>query len=300
MALTKKGYYFSLTVLVLLGLLTAYFAMKSAPGAAQTAQLHEQRLAEDQAFIDTLAQDAQSALYVSGYRSLLAIDEAILKQDGYVHNLDAVIQSATVNGEINGEQQALLAGNTLNDWASAMSTAAGRIGLTLQIEQAQVTINQEDPWHLHLMLNYTLAMQDNAINAQWHTPLSAATTIPITLLNDPLYTVGTNQRYTQSITNTTLPITDFTTYLADHHYIATNKAPSYLDRLQGRLQPSPYGIESLVNLPDIYAVNIINEGSIVDWHYFGTPTTADCHLPGAPTWAVINQADAVRYDIICQ
>ncbi len=122
------------------------------------------------------------------------------------------------------------------------------------------------------------------------------TSIPIEDIKDPLYSVGTQGRAPQPVQRSTvvppyITATNVTTGLQQlvngTLYIASTHAPSFLQRFEGNLSSSPYGIQSLVDVQELRAQDLTIETckSVVDYVYFG-PTSS------APNYYIINMDQA--------
>lgn len=286
MAVSKKGYYFTLTAVMLLGLLILYIGADSSNETAH-AKLAGQRLDEIDTFITSTKADASVALYVATYRSLMTLEEQLLTTKDYIDNPQEKLQELIINGTLEEEAQPLLAASSMQDWQTNIALLARHLRISLNLNDIQVSINQQDPWNLQATMHAQLTINDTLTQATWNLPLQAKTLVPISNLYDPIYTIGSGQRYLQRITPAP-PGANTQELLQQHLYLASELSPSYLGRLQGDLTPSPNGIQSLVDVPALAAVDVIKEGSIIDWHYLIKTNTTTCRLQGQPVWARIN------------
>ncbi len=292
----KKGYYFTLTVVLMLGVLAIYISNTNTKESAY-AQLAGQRLDEINTFISSTKADASVAMYVATYRSLLVLEEDVLQKEGYVPNAQTLLRTLIINGTLYGEEKELLGANTLNDWNVNIQLLARYLRIELELSDMDILLTQTDPWHVQTTLTGKLVINDTLTDAVWDLPMRAITKVPIANLYDPLYIVGSDQRYFQRIIRA--DTTNVHDILSNHYYIASSRSPSYLDRLEGRMHASEHGIESLVDVPALASVDVVNEGSIIDWHYLEEVNTAVCPIPGEPVWAVINIDHAPLYGVTC-
>ena len=69
------------------------------------------------------------------------------------------------------------------------------------------------------------------------------------------------------------------------YYRSHTDAPSFLNRLQGNLSASQYGIESLVNLQKLSSQGVpTQQKTVVDYIYFSTQNPAHNGVSGMPSW----------------
>lgn len=298
MALRKKAYFFSITVLLIIGVATLIMSGLRDPGHQRTASLANQRLVELQTFINGVEKDAITATNVATNRALLTVQE-IIQTEGALANPKRTIAELIINGSYQGNEQPLLENESLEEWEEHIQPLAHYLRIIIDVTINEIVITQQDPWHIITIANMTLYAHDNYTESTWNQTFITTTSVPIIGLADPLYTIGTDGRYTQLITRTTLPINDFQDHINNHKYIASTNAPSYLYRLAGNMNINEQGIESLVDVNAVAAVNVNNQGSIIDWQYFGTPVITTCPISGLLSWAVIDQAQIARYGLSC-
>lgn len=298
MAIGSRGYYFTLTTLLMLGVLAIYLASVT-PYQTQSSQLSQQRIEEINTFISTVKADASTALYVSSYRSLLVVEEEMLKKQGYLTDVDQTLTELITAGTLDGQPQKLLETSSLEDWEANVLAVASQLRVVMNITTQGVVVSQHDPWFLTVTLQADLRVVDSLTAARWDLPLRATADISLNSLYDPLYTVQSRQRYFQRIKPATESLQSVGDLLLNHSYVASDRSPSYLGRLTGDLTASPQGIESLVDVPALAEVDIINEGSIIDWHYLSQVVPTTCHVPGQPSWVLISPDRAGDYGAVC-
>ena len=298
MALSKKAYFFSVTALMLIGFVTIIMASTRDPGYQRSAALDNERIGEAQAFIQGVEQDASTAAYVATYRSLLAA-QSIIREQGPLSDPQGSIETMIMEGNYEGVNRPIMQGETLEDWTANLQPLAKAIRLELEITIEEVDVKQEDPWHVTTTAKMRIHVHDDYAQATWDQSFEASAAVPIEGLEDPLHTIGTDGRSSQTINRTQGPIGDLEELIANHLYIASEQGPGYLGRLAGSTEPSPNGIESLVNVERLSEVGVVEGGSIIDWQYFGTNEPDACQVPGLPSWALIGRAQAERYGVSC-
>jgi len=295
---SRKAYFFSLTVLILLTLLTVYTAVQRPARYHDQADIEATRLVKAEELISAVEDDAETALRVASYRAFLALDEAVLRRDGYVSGFDDKFEELVTNGTLDGQEQDLLNATALEDWKNQTSLVASHLHYRLNFTGHEIRAYHEGPWHVTVALDTELLLVDERSDAQWRVPLNITAKVPVRGLYDPLYTVGTGQRYFQRVTPAPQGASA-ADLVHDRLYINSTKGPTYLQRLQGNINPSPFGIESLVNTTTLAGVGAEQEGSIIDWHYLDDQRPADCTITGLPSWAAINTTQPARFGVSC-
>jgi hypothetical protein len=136
--------------------------------------------------------------------------------------------------------------------------------------------------------------------------------VPITDIKDPLYSVGTLGRSPNPVrgSNVSRPYitaggnpTRFLTLVNTSVYVADPDAPSFLMRFTGNLSPSPYGIQSLINLETFRAQGFVPDPcrSIVDYRYFNGSTAPNRYINNTdPLTVWLADADLADYDATAQ
>lgn len=297
MAIGKKAYFFSITVLLLVGVAALIMSGARDPGHLRSATLANQRLTELQTFMEGVEQDAITATAVATHRALLTSQELVQTQ-GALTDPEATIEELIINGTYEGTIQPLLLNESLERWAEHLQPLANHLRMTINVTINEVAITQYSPWFVTTITNATLKAQDNYTSSSWQQTFIANATTPILGLADPLYTIGTDGRYTHIINKAT-SIADLASHVRSNNYSESADAPRFIDRFGTNPGSSEHGIESLVNVEEIIAINVNNDGSIIDWQYFGTNVPSTCPLPGLPAWAVIDPAQSSRYGITC-
>jgi hypothetical protein len=296
MAMNKKGYFFTLTVLLLIGIASLIVASNRNPGYEREVLTQTTRLQELNLFLDAVTQDFQTANYVSGHRSLLVLQEHVANE-GALLNPEELLSTLIINGTLAGENPLLLENSSLMDWEERIILVAAQLRVNFTLEIISQDIIQEDPWHLTIHTKALLHLNDSYTTAIWHQEVDKKVYIPLENFHDPLYMIASNSKFQQPIRPFIEPITDLETHISQGYYIATPTAPSYLDRIKGHTNPSLHGIESLVNTNALIAVDIQYQGSIIDWQYLGTNDLDTCPLPTG--LGSIARSQAARYGIIC-
>ena len=287
MALNKKSMFFSITAIALIALVVFSLTIYTSYNLRDKVMVTETRIYSMNSFIDDVEKDIERGLYISGFRSLMSMEQYITNNGIFLYDTNSCFKEAFLNGSINNSQMGLMNESTFINWTQRIKEQAIKLDIIVDFDIHDVTIYQKNPWAANIDINVTLNAEDVKKTASWQRPLYITTNISIKEFEDPLYVINSYGRVTNTIIETT--ITDFigpnndTTNLKIHvnnsYYIESNTAPSFLMRLEGNLSNSLYGIESLVNLEKFQAQEVpIRDRSVVDYIYFGDQTTTNHNI----------------------
>jgi len=87
-------------------------------------------------------------------------------------------------------------------------------------------------------------------------------------------------------------VSNLISHVENSYYVASDSAPSFLDRLEGVNVANENGIESFVYLPSLTAQGIsTSDKSCVDYIYFSDDSFAHFSVAGMPSWFGIDDED---------
>jgi hypothetical protein len=290
MAVMKKGFLFTAIAIILVAgivLLAATHDRTYPRTLAQTNQIASMNM-----YLQSIQRDLPSVVYISSFRGLIGMEEYISGTGEYLPDFDTAFTSIIINGTVNGTYYAIMDDSTFTDFSQRLNGISKEQGLTVNLTALSANATQTSPWLV--MVNVTIHIEitnaDNTVSFNRTENVSAL--VPIDGIKDPLYTVSTNGRAPHPVTRSTVsrpyitPSNDTTglqMLINQTFYIESVTAPSFLQRFKGDLGPSPYGIESLVNIAELRAqeLPISTCSSIVDYLYFAGNSTA-------PNYYIIN------------
>ncbi|MBU1204702.1 MAG: hypothetical protein KKE93_02220 [Nanoarchaeota archaeon] len=304
MALNKKSMFFSIIAIALISLIIFSFTTYTSYKLRDKVMVTETRIYSMNSFIDDIEKDIERGLYISGFRSLMSMEQYITDNGIFLYDVNSCFKEAFLNGTINNSQMGLMNESTFINWTQRIKEQAIKLDIIVEFDVHDVTIYQKNPWAANIGINVTLNVEDVKKTASWKRPLYITTNISIQEFEDPLYVINSYGRVTNTIIKTN--ITDFvvnndTTNLKTHvnnsYYIESDTAPSFLMRLEGNLSNSLYGIESLVNLEEFQAQEVpIRDRSVVDYIYFGDQTTTNYNIKDMPSWFKLDEEHLETYE----
>lgn len=318
----KKGFYFTImTLLCIILLLLLSFQYKK----ELTNDSLRIRISTADNFVKSIDRDASRVVYISGYRTMVAVSDYISTRHVYLPDengaLNSIFAEALFNGTLNQtlnfpDADELLANTTISGWGDNINVIAGVIGLNLslgEIDSSKLVVFQKDPWNLviSIPLNYNLSDPVSGVKWQRNTRVNTSIYLPDSF-EDPLYVVEFGSACGNKIlmnnysilVDSSCDTTNLSKFLtnarAGSMYIASSRAPSYVNRLIGNFSADPNGIESLVNLVYLGSCQRPNnDTTIVDFEYDGL-TEGLKRITGAPTWIKLKEEEAknpVLYNI---
>jgi len=297
----KKGMFFTLIVISLLSLfLVSYnvysFVLDRSP--------INNRIKTMNNFVFSVEQDLSRQLYISGFRIIFLFEKLISEEGNYITSFNETFNEAFQNGTIYGESQELMNGVTFSEIEDSINQKGSGINVNISLTNPNISVTQEDPWNIKVSLEVNLLISDKSNLASWDRTSIITAHIPIENFEDPIYVVNTNGMVTNKINQT--PYTDFIdggnvynllSHVQNSYYINSSLAPSFLDRLQGKLSANENGIESLVYLPELSGQGIsVSDKSVVDYIYFSLNNPSTNSISGMPSWFKLDTAHLSIYD----
>jgi hypothetical protein len=300
----KKAFYFTLLMMfcIILLLLLSFQYRKDMTSGGEKA-----RIVTANNFVKSIERDASRAVYISGYRTMLAISAYLTTThnntkpepiNGMSGNpsITEVFADALFNSSLNyslnyPEAEDFLRGATIKNWTAEVNALAVAVSLNATfdvIDSSEFVVNQTDPWHISLSLPIRYNITDTISGVSWHRNVIITSLIPLFNFEDPLYVLEFGPNCGNRISsNIYMPIlqgsgacdlTNLTAFFANggtagSMYIASPRAPSYLMRLAGDYDPDPYGqgIESLIDISKLSSGNcqadVRTDGTVVDFEY---------------------------------
>ncbi|UCD21070.1 MAG: hypothetical protein JSW08_00795 [archaeon] len=299
----KKAFFFTLTVLFLITLL---LLVSFSYRREYTKESIRTRVLTTNSFVESVEKDAERAIYISGYRTVLGLLDYISSAEDYIPlsvDYDVVFKDAFINGEliIEGyDGSRFLEGMTLADWQGSIIDRASKQGINLEfrdldIDDIGVSIGQSTPWAIDMNVTLHYVIEDDELNAVWDRYAVVEGKIPLYNLEDPFYTrefgrdvVSLIKRtpYTSFVNNSTGTCngTNLSMHLertwadgaqepdyTSSFYAYSPNAPNYLSRLKGQFdaQDTESGIESIIHGVKV-GRTLMPGKSLVDHSYFSS------------------------------
>ena len=256
-------------------------------------------------FVKSIEADMSRGLYITSFRAVLSMEQYITQQGKYVTSSQKTFGEALLNGTVDGVNMSIMENSTIADWIQSIQLKATDADMDVAIKINSVNISQADTWTLRVSLNATLQANDRKKVASWNREQIVETTLTIVGFEDPVYLIGTSGKLPNVIAITNyegnyVTGTDTTNLMAHANgsLYSNASAPSFLMRLEGNLTTSVFGIESLVNVPNVQVQGLTPlQKSVVDYIYFSNATPTYHRVNNTPSWFYIDDGHAAKYQV---
>ena len=279
--ISKKGVFLTFIAITIAGVII--FSLLIYTGYRQRDKMFviETRIDTIEDFMSGLEKDLSRGLFISSFRSVLAIEQYVITTGVFFDSTETRFKEALLNSTVNGTYIDLIANSSFTDWITKIQSQADKIGIIVDIDVTEITINQSDSWNIIIGMNLSINVSDRKNTAAWLKAQNIETKLSVEGFEDPLYALNSYGRITNAIVNNNnasfSSISTLVNHINSSNYIASTTAPSFLMRLEGNLSASEQGIESLVNTQEFVNQGIPGTGrSNVDYIYFGTGSSPAC------------------------
>lgn len=300
--LSKRGIFFTLIAVSLLGIVLFSYSITYSYTLQEQSAVVETRIDAMNSFLKEVDADMVNAIYIVGFRSLVAMTDDIVSSGVFVDDVETAFEELFMNGSLDGENASLMENNTFPYWISKIGEEANNIGMDLSLNVTSVSIAQSSPWAVRITVNSTINISDMKETAMWSQDKNLYSEISIIGFEDPAYTVytanGVVKRINQTIyDNNFTSVSTNTTNMRDHvnqtFYANFTGAPSFLMRFEDNFNSSIYGIESFVDKSEVSPYHACpTETSSVDTIYWRCNTSISVYK--ASNWTgfrIDNQTD---------
>lgn len=301
MALKKKAQIFSLISIVILFLLfTSYelYSMFNEKISIKT------RVKTMDSFVASSEEDLERKLYISGFRIIFLAEDSIMKSGNYIENFSLFFQESIMNGSSNNTE--ILFGATLPEIVESIDENGRKMNIDIKLSDIQISVGQEDPWNVVIMMNYTLNVTDEANLASWNKREYIKSYVPIKGFEDPVFLLKTSGKISRKFNQTIFEgnyvsesdVSNLISHMENGYYSANPIAPSFINRLEGRFEANENGIESLVDLDEVSKQGLsVKEKSVVDYIYFSSQNPISYNVLKMPSWFKIDEQHKNKYQV---
>ena len=249
-------------------------------------------------FVFSVEEDIPRYLYIAGFRSIFLVHEEIVATKNYIGSVEDSFEELFYYGTLNGNTKDLMSGATFDDMTDSFGRFANKVNADIYFGEFEVFVDQVDPWNIRIHLDLEMLIIDRGNLVSWNKTLSVDSLVPIENFEDPLYLIESG-----GITNTIIKspyevfvdgvdVSNLSSHVENSYYVASDSAPSFLDRLEGRNLENENGIESFVYVPKLSAQGISSKDkSAIDYIYFSNNNPAYFSVSGMPSWFKIDNED---------
>jgi len=255
-------------------------------------------------FVFSMEKDIERRFYIGMSRAFLVLVEYTIQTGNACEDINLTLNEIWQNGTLKGTPKEIMKGATLNDMTAFFEKYGKNINLNVSIKQKDFYVYQNEPWKIKAAIILEINVSDISEIAKWDSTKEFITEIQVEGLEDPLYMIKSNGLISNKIKKSEkeafvdeMDVRGLMEHLSKMEYIHSSLAPSFLDRLQGKTTPSPYGIESLVNLEKIPKELIKKDISVVDYMYLTENYTKSFKIKGMPSWFQLDENHLEVYNV---
>lgn len=293
----KKGFFFTILAIVFIDVFLLSYQSDIAYEELNRFSSISSRINMMEDFIESLEQDAERALYISGYRSLITMNNYVISEADSITSINSTYQEVIINGTLygNNTHTLLMDNQTLDDWVSRVGNLADELDLEVNMTFYNVTVEHISPWNIRtsMMINYTL--NDTKGVASWKRKGKVTAVIKIDDWIDPYYAMHTGgvMRQIRKTNITDLNYSSVVWMMGNKTYMNSTHAPSFLDRLQNKTGPDKNGIFTIINLDSAEtSSNNTQDISVIDHYWFreaSVPTAEIANVTNRFSWFRLDQ-----------
>jgi len=293
----KRGVFYTITALLLMSVFLFSFLSITKYRYSTKAFVIETRVNTINDFIGDVERDIERAVFITSHRALLSMIEIIVENQSYIDNVETRFQELFFNGTYKNNVTNFMINNSFDIWEDRIKQKAADLDIDIDFINKSVSVGQEDPWHVHTELSFTLIIGDIKGTANFTKKYDIEADVPIEFFEDPTYRLNTNGLVIKPViisnfsyfVGSGCDTTNLEMYNDETMYVAFEDAPSYLKRLEGDLSSDENGIESLVNINEFVMQGMgVYDKSIVDYIYFGGSDPTKYHVQGLDSWFKID------------
>ncbi len=305
----RKGFTYVLIVSFLLAVLLVVFLTVNNYHYQDSQELYQKRILVMNDFVKGLNQDIMRASFISGFRTLVALEDYTSRSGVFLNNTADSFKETFYYGTINGTPATIMNDSSFSDYLARVNMLAANIGLAVNITVIEIQLDQSDPWSVDITVIAQVNISDTRKLASWKYVKAYTTNVPIYNLRDPLYGFYTHNTVPNTIRvlNTTTLVyqnntENLTILLNESYYIASPDAPNFLMRFENRSDANPYGIQSVVNIPLLsdQGLEVYPNRIKVDYMYFNNIDAPKiCAISGIPAtlYTVLSQSQIALYQV---
>ena len=298
----KKGFFFTVTTIMLLLVFLLGYSIYS---MSKDRSSVSRRIDSLNNFVFSFEKDINRHLYITGFRVIFLCEKKIAETGKPITNISAVLEEAFYNGTIYGNEESFMIGARLSDIQKKLSDVGAIVNVNGTIKPKSIRFLQEDPWNIKIEMVAEIFIFDKGNLASWNNTKTFYAYIPITYFEDPLYVMHTNGLSTNKINKTIYypfvsenDVSNLIKHSENSLYTNSSLAPSFIYRLEDKIEPNPNGIESLVNAEKLSLVGIpIRDTSVVDYIYLLDNRVPSNRTQGMPDWFKLDENHSSLYQV---
>jgi hypothetical protein len=316
MRISKKSQVFTL---IAIAMMTFIFISYSVYSNYNDRASVSDRVKTMSSFLSSMERDLQRQMYASGFRAIFLAENYIINNSGrtivdsgYSNISDFFEEKFFDNNPLCDPP--LIVTNCINitdamygaryiDINKSINEKAKLMNINVLLSNPSIYIYQEDPWNVLVQFEFNLNLDDSSGLASWNTREKIRENISIEVFDDPLYVIETSlygkKIKKNNINLSSADLSKLRDFITAGNYIAHNDAPSFLNRLEGLPDASPFGIESLVDQRNL-TVNLRGRArAAMDYNYFASTAyqPSSCVVTSLFSWFRLDDSHLSVYNV---
>ncbi len=320
----KKGIFFTMISILLLATVVYSFVVLTY-SLTNKSLVIQTRVSTMDNFMKDIESDLNRGLYISTFRSILGMEQYVIDNGTFLVNAEDQFQSVFYDGAINGTYLIITEDNLFADWIFKIWEKGHSMGIDVNITVNSVALSQTSPWEVEASMDSVIIIKDGKGTSTWTKQKTFNAKIPITGLEDVLYTYHFEMKTSNIIQRTPYAgnyvlagdITNLENHLAGSgdaflvgsYYVESQNGPGFLDRLEGRtsIHRAGTGIESFVNKDKISSFLSPEDAeyyyrsgrSSLDYVQFGGSNPQNYTITGMPSWFRLDNTtgNLIKYNV---
>jgi hypothetical protein len=304
-SLGKKGFTYLITSIFLGAIIFAVIVANDSHFFRDKQNIDSQRLIYVNDFVKGFNQDYERAISIASFRTMVALEDYVASTGTFLNDTESSFRETVYNGSIGGIPSSIMNNSAIKDYIAKVEEISSRLGMEINVTVNEIQLSQSSPWQLDVRATTEIKIVDSSDMAIWHYNKTFLSKVPIDNLRDPIYSVYTYNRLSNTIrkSNFTYLISplnetdNLKLHIENGYYISSNKSPNFIMRFENNITPDLNGIESIVNINTISDQDIVVYPSRikVDYIYFNDITAPKiCNIQDIPqTYEFVLTSDRV-------
>jgi hypothetical protein len=298
----RKGVFFSMILICIVIFLFMFIALQGSMTYHYSSQKSvENRINAMMSFYSSVVTDSQKSMGIVAKRAASSSINYVVTNNLPLASANDSIAQAMMNGQVNGQYQALMTGSTVGDWQSTVENLGTTQGFGTNVEVMNLTVLPYDSYHLIVSYKVLVNLSDTVTPTNISKSSGSSFILPIENFEDPMYPLNTYARIVSvyrrsphwpSYSSTNLY--NLSDDMNHSYYHPSLTGPSFLDRLEGKFYVQTkylqvvgngtIGLESLVNKDTILGAGLwINASQTsIDYLYFSANNSRSFSIIGMP------------------
>lgn len=263
-------------------------------------------------FVDGAEDDFPRILDISGRRAVIASVSDVVSSGVALSDSEQSIKELMVNGSLRGQPVELMDKANFGYWAGSVESMGEHRGFNASIELVELEVKQLDAFHLKFNASLQVNASDYKGTMNYTRTIRATNIVDLQGFEDPLVPLNTRGLAKKPLVqapNYFNGVDEVDAAVENNYYVQSTNGPSFLDRLEGKLQATVFhahtpnatvGLESVLYLQGMQAqgLEIKTNQTIVDYLYFNESETRGYPaLNSSYPWLKLDEQAASSYNV---